>query len=177
MNTVNRIRDGINWDNAYVAIIGIILMLVIYIVWAYRDPIEGFVTSCYYQTNSAKPFDGNWSEISPFQNWNLTKKPRCNNAPYTNSEWIKKDFNPSLNRQFRNCDQYRCQTLKQNGYDAKSHFNLQNGAYVDPTRQLLDVSKDNFNPINPMYFENPLEYCAKNPNFASCPNNWTDHTK
>jgi hypothetical protein len=171
------IRESINWDNAYIALIIIILIFVAWIVYAYRDPIEGFVSSYYVRNNSAQAFDGNWSETSPFINWNLTQKPRFNNAPFTNTEWWKKDFNPSLNRQYRNCDQYRCQTLKQNGYDAKSHFNLQNGVYVDPTQHSLDISKDNFNPTNFTYFENPLEYCAQNPNFTACPNNWTDHSK
>lgn len=169
---MNAIIDSINWDNAYIALIGLIILVVIYIVYAYREPIEGFITSYYDPSGHPKPFNGSYSEVAPFYNWNLTKKPRFNNAPYTTYEWWKKDFNPSLNRQLRDCDQYRCRTLKQNGYDAKAHFNLQNGTYSDPTKDSLDVSTYDFNPINPRYFKNPLEFCAENPQFPSCPNNW-----
>ncbi len=150
----------------------IIVIVILILFYHYYNRIEAFVTSYYVQSLPTKGFDGHYDETAKFINFNLTQKPRFNNAPYTTYQWWKKDFNPSINRQYHNCDQYRCQTHKQNGVTAKPHFNLQNNAYVDPTKNLLAVDQCGFDPINLQYIDNPQVYCAKNPHFGCCPNNW-----
>lgn len=112
-----------------------------------------------------------FNETSRFINFDLTDKPRGNNGPFPIYYWWKNLFNDQLNNQYKDCDQYRCQTKHANGYDAKPGFNLINGVYEDPTANLQSVANLNFG-TDCGYYANPIEFCNKYPQYELCPNNW-----
>lgn len=107
-------------------------------------------------------------DLSPFTNFNLTKKPIANYAPYPIHTWWKYGYNCG---KYKDCDQYRYQNQQFNAYNAKSCFNVVNHKYTDPV-----VDKSPFTVNNPSqqcaFYENATKYCMLNPNDHRCPNHW-----
>jgi len=119
------------------------------------------------------PFRGFFNEPAKFINFDLTDKPRGNNGPFPIYWWWKNAYNDLLNQQYKDCDQYRCQTRTLNGYTAQPGFNLNKGVYSDPTSNMQTVTNLNFGS-DCGYYENPIEFCNRYPHYELCPNNWID---
>ena len=150
--------------------IGIIILMAM--MWQFTVRFEPFIsTRPDVGAIIDAPFRHQLLQGARYINFDLTEKPRGNNAPFPTYVWWKYLYNPELNLQFQDCDQYRCQSLKQNGFTAEAGFNLQDGKYQDPTQNLQTVSNLNFGS-DCGYYDNPIDFCNRYPHFELCPNNW-----
>jgi hypothetical protein len=137
----------------------------IFLLWLLnRNRIEGFLNI----RPSVKLIN---DQPAKFLNFDLTTKPRANNGAYPIYYWWKNMYNQLQNKQYFDCDQYRCQNRKYNGATAKAGFNLQNGIYRNPIQNQMNISQLNFGN-DCRYYENPIEYCHNYPNYQLCPNHW-----
>lgn len=151
------------------AVIALVVIVVIGFLGAYA--IERFINTQDAGPTATAPLGGFFAEPASYLNFCLTKKPRGNNGPYPIYWWWRNNHHKMHNKMYQNCDQYRCQTPKLNGYTAKSGFNLTNGSYSDPTKKLQKVTDLNFGH-DCGYYENPIEFCNKYPEYELCPNHW-----
>ena len=152
-----------------------VIVLAICILWGYyKTQTEGFITTRPdIGPVGPAPFRGFFNEPSRFINFNLTEKPRASNGPFPIYDWWKNKYTHQLNKQYQECDQYRCQSKSQNGYSARPGFNLENGVYSDPTKNLQTVADLNFGG-DCGYYENPVEFCNRYPQYEMCPNSWVN---
>lgn len=149
-----------------------IVVILLVILWSlFGTPIEGFINTQDYGPRAPAPFRNHFNEPSKFLNFCLTKKPR-GGGPYPAYLWWKYYHHPAHNYLYRNCDQYRCQSPTENGYTAIPGVSLVDGRrYTDPTHNQQKVSDLNFgNDCG--YYENPIEFCNKHPEYELCPNHW-----
>ena len=151
----------------------VIVAVLAFIIWFYyNNYFESFInTRPDVGPQGPSPFKGFFNEPSKFINFDLTDKPRGNNGPYPIYWWWKNAYNDLQNQQYKDCDQYRCQTQALNGYTAKPGFNLNKGMYTDPTLQMQSVDDLNFGG-DCGYYENPIEFCNRYPEYELCPNHW-----
>lgn len=136
-----------------------------------RYALEGFINTQDAGPTATAPFRGFFNEPSKYLNFCLTNKPRGNNGPYPIYWWWKYNHHPLHNKLYQNCDQYRCRNQKLNGYTANKGFNLTQGVYDNPVKNLQKVSDLNFGH-DCGYYENPIAFCNKYPEYELCPNHW-----
>jgi len=95
----------------------------------------------------------------------LTSKPYGNwSANYQYWKYL-----PDITRKmYKDCDMYRCKTCSLNGKTALAYG-----------KESLGTGQSRISPkntcacsIDPKYYENPTEFCKRNPNKIPCPNNW-----
>lgn len=121
-----------------------------------KDVLEGKLNDCMFSGESTpKSFNPPCLTEKPYGNWQ---------ASYYYWKYL-----PDINRKlYRNCDKYRCSTCAQNGETALAYG-----------KESMDKGQNRISPkntcacsIDPEYFENPEEFCRRNPNKIPCENNW-----
>ena len=147
------------------------LIVLIFIGFIGTYVVESFINTQDAGPTATAPFRGFFNEPAKFLNFCLSKKPRGSNGSYPIYSWWKNNHHQMHNKMYENCDQYRCRTPKLNGYTAKSGFNLTNGSYSNPTKNLQKVSDLNIGH-DCDYYENPISFCNKYPAYELCPNHW-----
>ena len=121
-----------------------------------------------YRMVTVEPFvdtTNNWPrELSPFVNFDLHSKPYSNNAPFPIYNWWK--YGHDIDK-YDNCDQYRCQTAKQNGWTARPSYDLTNDHQenLQPVHDQLAENTSGF-------YHDEATYCKRYPYDIRCPNNW-----
>jgi hypothetical protein len=95
----------------------------------------------------------------------LTDKPYGN---WQSSYYYWKYLPEMTSRMYDSCDMYRCSTCNLNGGTALAYG-----------KETLGTGQTRVSPkytcacsIDPKYYENPTEFCKRNPNSWPCPNSW-----
>lgn len=151
------------------------IFVVGFLIWSYFNQnylYERFTSQ--RQLNSRGniiPFAG-WGEkqYHHVQSHNL-EKPKADNGLHPIYQWWKYDHKTFQERLYKDCDQYRCQNKLSNGYSAQPYFNLINGSYKNPAKNLMDVTCYN-SKLDNRHYNDLAQYCLEHADDQSCPNYW-----
>ena len=126
----------------------------------------------HHQQYNIQPFETFYSQPFGIDTAHLVPKPIYNDEPSPGYLWWKyqSDY---LNHLYKGCDQYRCKSDQFNGYKARPEFNLIGNKYKNPATNFSSINHLEFNR-DPLFYEDPMEYCLNNPNYRFCINNWID---